>query len=249
MIAALLALALTAPPSFVALDDVDPTILQDMRYRTKYNFVGRRIDGYREPVCILERRAARALHHAQDDLRQQRLHAQGLRLLPPAARRRPLRALGGERQPADEARVLSARRQVAAVRRRLHRAPLRPQPRQHRRPHARQAAGEGAAALVAQGVRPRALHGAAPPPVPGQLDRHGHELRLLRHARAHAHARAARARTGCCCATRSTRSASTTTRTSGGTSRCATSATRTGTSTSRSRERCAEGVGATPRAS
>jgi zinc D-Ala-D-Ala dipeptidase len=70
MIGTLLALALTAPASFVALEDVDPTILQDMRYRTKYNFVGRPIDGYRRPVCILERRAARALKRAQDDLRQ-----------------------------------------------------------------------------------------------------------------------------------------------------------------------------------
>ena len=70
MIGTLVALALTAPASFVALDDVDPTILQDMRYRTNYNFVGRRIDGYREPLCILERRAARALKRAQDELRQ-----------------------------------------------------------------------------------------------------------------------------------------------------------------------------------
>ena len=70
MIGTLLALALTAPASFVALDEVDPTILQDMRYRTRYNFVGRRIDGYRRPVCILERRAARALKRAQDDLRR-----------------------------------------------------------------------------------------------------------------------------------------------------------------------------------
>jgi zinc D-Ala-D-Ala dipeptidase len=71
MIATLLALALTAPASFVALDEVDPTILQDMRYRTRYNFVGRRIDGYREPVCILERRAARALKRAQSRLNDQ----------------------------------------------------------------------------------------------------------------------------------------------------------------------------------
>jgi zinc D-Ala-D-Ala dipeptidase len=70
MIGTLLALALTAPASFVALDDVDPSILQDMRYRTKYNFIGRRIDGYRRPVCILERRAARALKRAQNDLRR-----------------------------------------------------------------------------------------------------------------------------------------------------------------------------------
>jgi D-alanyl-D-alanine dipeptidase len=68
MIGALLALALAAPSSFVALDEVDPTILQDMRYATKYNFVGRRIEGYREPVCLLTKRAARALKRAQNEL-------------------------------------------------------------------------------------------------------------------------------------------------------------------------------------
>jgi zinc D-Ala-D-Ala dipeptidase len=71
MIGALLALAMTAPAGFVALEDVDATILQDMRYRTAYNFVGRRIDGYREPLCILERRAARALKRAQTALNEQ----------------------------------------------------------------------------------------------------------------------------------------------------------------------------------
>jgi D-alanyl-D-alanine dipeptidase len=68
--ALLLALAFAAPSSFVALDEVDPTILQDMRYATSYNFVGRRIDGYREPLCILTRRAARRLKRAQDALRE-----------------------------------------------------------------------------------------------------------------------------------------------------------------------------------
>ena len=71
MIGALLAMALTAPAGFVALDEVDPTILQDMRYATAYNFVGRRIDGYRDPVCILHRRAARALKRAQEELKRQ----------------------------------------------------------------------------------------------------------------------------------------------------------------------------------
>jgi D-alanyl-D-alanine dipeptidase len=74
MTALLLALALIgpaqhAPSSFVALEDVDPTILQDMRYATRYNFVGRRIAGYREPVCILTRGAARALKRAQHAVR------------------------------------------------------------------------------------------------------------------------------------------------------------------------------------
>jgi zinc D-Ala-D-Ala dipeptidase len=64
-----LALAASAPSEFVALDQVDPTILQDMRYATKYNFVGRRIHGYREPLCILTRDAARALRRAQKSLR------------------------------------------------------------------------------------------------------------------------------------------------------------------------------------
>ncbi|MEV5971311.1 M15 family metallopeptidase [Streptomyces sp. NPDC051921] len=54
-----------APREFVALDRVDRTILQEMRYTTEHNFVGERIDGYRQPVCILTRPAAEALHRAQ----------------------------------------------------------------------------------------------------------------------------------------------------------------------------------------
>jgi zinc D-Ala-D-Ala dipeptidase len=65
---ALLAPAQQAPSTFVALEDVDPTILQDMRYATKYNFVGRRIAGYREPLCIVTRETARALKRAQGRL-------------------------------------------------------------------------------------------------------------------------------------------------------------------------------------
>jgi D-alanyl-D-alanine dipeptidase len=64
MIAALVALAI-APTQFVALDEIDPSIVQDMRYAQRHNFVGRRIKGYREPVCLLTRKAARALHRAQ----------------------------------------------------------------------------------------------------------------------------------------------------------------------------------------
>ncbi|WP_416974702.1 M15 family metallopeptidase [Streptomyces sp. 4F14] len=54
-----------APADFVALRAVDPTIRQEMRYTTAHNFVGERIDGYREPLCILTRPAAQALHRAQ----------------------------------------------------------------------------------------------------------------------------------------------------------------------------------------
>ncbi|MGV9941961.1 M15 family metallopeptidase [Streptomyces sp. NPDC003401] len=60
-----------APADFVALRAVDRTILQDMRYVTPHNFVGERVDGYRRPLCILTRPAARALHRAQTKLLRQ----------------------------------------------------------------------------------------------------------------------------------------------------------------------------------
>jgi D-alanyl-D-alanine dipeptidase len=60
-----------APRTFVALDHVDATILHDIRYRTRNNFVGRPIRGYRRPLCILTRPAARALKRAQAALRPQ----------------------------------------------------------------------------------------------------------------------------------------------------------------------------------
>ncbi|WP_455355045.1 M15 family metallopeptidase [Streptomyces sp. SYSU K217416] len=60
-----------APKEFVALRSVDPTIMQEMRYTTAHNFVGERVDGYRQPVCILTRPAAQALHRAQTKLLRQ----------------------------------------------------------------------------------------------------------------------------------------------------------------------------------
>ncbi|GAA0337779.1 M15 family metallopeptidase [Streptomyces blastmyceticus] len=53
------------PAGFVALSDVDPSVLQEMRYVTAHNFTGHRVDGYRRPVCLLTRPAAEALHRAQ----------------------------------------------------------------------------------------------------------------------------------------------------------------------------------------
>ncbi|POX43923.1 M15 family metallopeptidase [Streptomyces sp. Ru72] len=57
-----------APSDFVALRSVDPTILEEIRYFTPHNFIGERIDGYRQPLCILTRPAAEALHRAQVEL-------------------------------------------------------------------------------------------------------------------------------------------------------------------------------------
>ncbi|MFF4410815.1 M15 family metallopeptidase [Streptomyces sp. NPDC001404] len=60
-----------APKGFVALSDVDSSIIQEMRYTTPHNFVGTPIDGYRQPMCILAEPAAKALHQAQRALLKQ----------------------------------------------------------------------------------------------------------------------------------------------------------------------------------
>ena len=57
-----------APPDFVALRSVDPTIPQDIRYATPHNFTGRVVDGYVSPTCLLTTPAARALHRVQQGL-------------------------------------------------------------------------------------------------------------------------------------------------------------------------------------
>jgi len=46
---------------FVLLSDYVPSIVQEIRYFSTYNFIGDRIDGYEEPCAILTKEAARAL--------------------------------------------------------------------------------------------------------------------------------------------------------------------------------------------
>ncbi|MEU3253933.1 M15 family metallopeptidase [Streptomyces sp. NPDC006997] len=60
-----------APDDFVALRAVDRTIIEEMRYFTPHNFVGERVDGYQQSLCILTRPAAQALHQAQKQLLRQ----------------------------------------------------------------------------------------------------------------------------------------------------------------------------------
>ncbi len=57
------------PEDFVYLRDVDPTILQDMRYARDDNFTGAPVPGYEAPECVLARPAAEALKAVQADLR------------------------------------------------------------------------------------------------------------------------------------------------------------------------------------
>jgi D-alanyl-D-alanine dipeptidase len=58
----------TLPDGLVYLRDVDPSIIQDMRYAGSNNFVGRPLDGYAASECILRRDVAAALARVQMDL-------------------------------------------------------------------------------------------------------------------------------------------------------------------------------------
>lgn len=60
-------------PGFVYLHDVDPTILQDMRYMGFHNFIGRPIKGYEAKRCILTEKAALALSEVQKELEKNAL--------------------------------------------------------------------------------------------------------------------------------------------------------------------------------
>ena len=61
------------PEGFVYLRDVDPTIVQDIRYAGSHNFVGRPIRGYLAAECILSASAANALEAVQSRLAEKKL--------------------------------------------------------------------------------------------------------------------------------------------------------------------------------
>jgi len=63
----------TLPRGFVYLRDVDPTIVQDIRYAGSHNFVGRPIKGYLADECILSVSAANALAAVQKRLAGKKL--------------------------------------------------------------------------------------------------------------------------------------------------------------------------------
>lgn len=62
-------------PELVLVSDEVADAIQEVRYFSTYNFVGKRIDGYEEPCLLLTLPAAMALRAVSDDAR-----SQGLRL-------------------------------------------------------------------------------------------------------------------------------------------------------------------------
>ena len=56
------------PEAFIDAANVVPNLVVDMRYFGADNFVGKRIDGYERPVCLLTKEAAAALAKVAHDL-------------------------------------------------------------------------------------------------------------------------------------------------------------------------------------
>ncbi|MES2997988.1 MAG: M15 family metallopeptidase [Pseudomonadota bacterium] len=65
------------PNEFVYLKSWAPTIQEEVRYYTANNFIGRPIQGYLNPVCLLTKKAANALLSIQNTLSEKNL---GLRV-------------------------------------------------------------------------------------------------------------------------------------------------------------------------
>jgi len=66
--------ATALPAGFVQLKEVAPTVRQDMRYATTFNFTGKRLPGYEAADCILWRPAAEALARAEARFAAQGFH-------------------------------------------------------------------------------------------------------------------------------------------------------------------------------
>jgi D-alanyl-D-alanine dipeptidase len=67
------AAAQTLPGGFVFLRDMDPTIIQDIRYAGSNNFVGRPLSGYDAAECVVKRDVGLALKRIQQALAPQKL--------------------------------------------------------------------------------------------------------------------------------------------------------------------------------
>ncbi|TYO62423.1 M15 family metallopeptidase [Bradyrhizobium hipponense] len=60
--------AQSLPGGFVYLRDVDPSIIQDIRYATSNNFVGRPLSGYGAGECVVTREVGMQLKAVQQEL-------------------------------------------------------------------------------------------------------------------------------------------------------------------------------------
>lgn len=56
--------------NFVMVAEAIPDVILEIRYYSTYNFVGKRIDGYLEPMALLTKEAAKALKEVSEDVKK-----------------------------------------------------------------------------------------------------------------------------------------------------------------------------------
>jgi D-alanyl-D-alanine dipeptidase len=78
------AIAQPLPCDFVWLRDIDPTIIQDIRYAGSNNFVGRPLAGYEAGECVVKRAVGLALKSIQQELAPRKLSLKMLDCYRPA---------------------------------------------------------------------------------------------------------------------------------------------------------------------
>jgi len=76
--------AQTLPGGFAFLRDIDPSILQDIRYAGSNNFTGRPLPGYEAAECVVKRDVGLALKRVQAELAPQKLSLKMLDCYRPA---------------------------------------------------------------------------------------------------------------------------------------------------------------------
>jgi D-alanyl-D-alanine dipeptidase len=84
------------PGDFVYLRDIDPSILQDIRYATTNNFTGRKLAGYEAGECVVRRDVASALSRVQQELKPRGLSLKMLDCYRPARASRAMLAWSRE---------------------------------------------------------------------------------------------------------------------------------------------------------
>lgn len=91
------------PGGFAYLRDIDPTIIQDIRYAGANNFMGRPLTGYGAGECVVKREVGLALKAIQQELAKQKLSLKMFDCYRPARASRDmvLWAQNGRETPAE----------------------------------------------------------------------------------------------------------------------------------------------------
>ena len=172
------------PAGFVYLRDIDPTIIQDIRYAGSNNFVGRPLRGYEAAECVVKREVGALLKSVQEELARQNLSLKMFDCYRPTRAVADMVAWSRDGKETWPEALQSGVQQGRPVSPGLHRGPFRPFHRRCARSHFGRSEGRQFGHLRSRQGLWR-LHRQRKPSRAGRQRRHGHRLRLFRRQVAH----------------------------------------------------------------